>query len=151
MGTPGGADGEVQATRRAGARHEVSTRVTLKALGGPAQPRAAGSLLEGWALNVSVGGIRVILEDRVEPGEEFEAENRLAFISERLRWHLSRHRAPDAQGAGANVADELRGRPLQTRISSPASKDTRGLGLTAPSTMLLRRSSIWGALTSCGR
>ena len=42
-------------------------------------------------------------------GEEFEAENRLAFIAERLCWHLSRRRVPDAPGANANVADELRG------------------------------------------
>ncbi len=82
MGTPGGADGGVHATRRSGARHEVTTRVTLKPLkatatagGGPAHPqRADGALLEGWALNVSKGGIRVILEDKVEPGEEFEVE-----------------------------------------------------------------------------
>jgi len=47
------------------------------------------------------------------PGDEFEAENRLAFITERLCWHLSQHGvskhwASDAQGACANVADELR-------------------------------------------
>jgi hypothetical protein len=46
----------------------VSTRVTLKCVGG-ARGDAA---LDGWALNVSRGGIRVILEDKVEPGEEFE-------------------------------------------------------------------------------
>jgi hypothetical protein len=41
----------------------------------PRRPsRAAGALLEGWALNVSKGGIRVILEEKVEPGEEFEVE-----------------------------------------------------------------------------
>jgi len=44
-----------------------------------------------------------------QPGEEFEAENRLAFIAERLRWHLGRRRVPAAPRAGANVADELRG------------------------------------------
>lgn len=70
-GTPGGA-GDVHATRRSGARHQVSTRVTLKSLGG--HSRAAGAVLEGWALNVSVGGIRVILEEKVEPGEEFDVE-----------------------------------------------------------------------------
>jgi AraC-like DNA-binding protein len=49
------------------------------------------------------------------PGDEFEAENRLAFIAERLRWHLGRRRAPGAgvaggaPGADGNVADELRG------------------------------------------
>ncbi len=55
---------DVHATRRGGARHEVSARVSLKT--------AAGEVLEGWALNVSRGGIRVILEDKVELGAEFE-------------------------------------------------------------------------------
>jgi hypothetical protein len=31
-----------------------------------------GPVLEGWALNISRGGIRVILEDKVDPGAEFE-------------------------------------------------------------------------------
>jgi hypothetical protein len=55
---------DVHATRRGGARHEVTSRVTLKG--------RSGTVLEGWALNVSRGGIRVILEDKVEPGSEFE-------------------------------------------------------------------------------
>jgi AraC-like DNA-binding protein len=44
-----------------------------------------------------------------QQGEEFEAENRLAFIAERLCWHLSRHGGPDAPRANAGAADELRG------------------------------------------
>ncbi len=56
--------GEVHATRRCGARLEVSSRVTLRS--------ASGKVLEGWALNVSRGGVRVILEENVEPGTEFE-------------------------------------------------------------------------------
>ena len=64
-----------------------------------------------------------------QPGEEFEAESRLAFIAERLRWHLgrpgvsqpgvsqpgvsqpgvSRHRDRAALRAGASLADGLRG------------------------------------------
>lgn len=44
-----------------------------------------------------------------QPGGEFEAENRMAFIAERLCWHLSRHRVPAAPRADANVAGELRG------------------------------------------
>jgi AraC-like DNA-binding protein len=44
-----------------------------------------------------------------QPGEEFEAENRLAFITERLRWHLTKRPVPDAPLAGASVAEELRG------------------------------------------
>jgi AraC-like DNA-binding protein len=43
-----------------------------------------------------------------QPGEEFEAESRLAVIAERLGWHLSRRGMPAAPEASANVADELR-------------------------------------------
>jgi len=42
------------------------------------------------------------------PGEEFEAENRLAFIAERLRGHLTRRGDPDATPPDATVADDLR-------------------------------------------
>jgi hypothetical protein len=42
----------------------VSTRVFLR--------DATGATREGWALNVSRGGVRVILEDKVELGSEFE-------------------------------------------------------------------------------
>jgi hypothetical protein len=31
-----------------------------------------GRVLEGWALNVSRGGVRVILEEKVEPGTTFQ-------------------------------------------------------------------------------
>jgi PilZ domain len=50
--------------RRGDPRREVASRVTLKT--------ASGSVLEGWALNVSRGGVRVILEEKVELGAEFE-------------------------------------------------------------------------------
>lgn len=56
--------GEVHATRRGGARLEVSARVTLR--------HDSGKVLEGWALNVGRGGVRVILEEKVEPGSCFE-------------------------------------------------------------------------------
>ncbi|HEX3345665.1 MAG TPA: PilZ domain-containing protein, partial [Polyangiaceae bacterium] len=61
-GTPTGDD--IHATRRGAARHDVSSRVTMKA--------KSGAVLEGWALNVSRGGVRVILEEKVELGSEFE-------------------------------------------------------------------------------
>jgi hypothetical protein len=57
---------DVHATRRGGARHEVSARVSLRPVSG------GGATLEGWALNVSRGGVRVILEDKVDLGSEFE-------------------------------------------------------------------------------
>jgi hypothetical protein len=46
-----------------GARHEASERVVLHA--------AAGDNV-GWALNVSRGGLRVVVEDGVVVGQEFE-------------------------------------------------------------------------------
>jgi PilZ domain len=74
--------GEVHATRRGGARHEVSARVTLRSVrsvgsvgsvpGPDAVEGEEARVLEGWALNVSRGGVRVILEEKVEPGTRFE-------------------------------------------------------------------------------
>jgi hypothetical protein len=57
--------GEVHATRRhgGGARRESADRVVLRGKDGE---------LSGWALNVSRGGVRVILETQVELGDEFE-------------------------------------------------------------------------------
>jgi hypothetical protein len=57
-------------SRRGGARLTVSDRVTFRGLGD-----AAGALREGWALNVSRGGIRAILDEdtgKVELGQEYE-------------------------------------------------------------------------------
>lgn len=59
---PGGDD--VHATRRGGARHDLTARVTLKGPG--------GETFDGWALNISRGGVRVILEDKVELGSEYD-------------------------------------------------------------------------------
>jgi hypothetical protein len=61
-GMPAGPD--VHAMRRGGARHDVTARVLMKGKVGP--------VLEGWALNISRGGLRVILEDKVDLGAEFE-------------------------------------------------------------------------------
>jgi PilZ domain len=58
------AEGDAHGMRRGGPRREVTERVHL--LGGNLKTR------EGWALNVSRGGVRVILEERVELGEEYD-------------------------------------------------------------------------------
>lgn len=50
--------------RRGGARREVTERVKLVAEDGRA--------FEGWALNVSRGGLRAILEDKVTLGQKFD-------------------------------------------------------------------------------
>jgi hypothetical protein len=63
--SPGTMMPEVHATRRAdgGARRELTNRVVL---------RANDTEIIGWALNISRGGIRVILEDSVQLGQEFD-------------------------------------------------------------------------------
>lgn len=55
---------DLHATRRAtgGARRESTDRVFL---------HRGGVQLEGWTLNISRGGVRIILEDKVELGDEF--------------------------------------------------------------------------------
>lgn len=56
---------EIHAQRRAtgGARREATERVTL---------RAPGFETHGWTLNVSRGGMRVIVEEPVTAGAEYE-------------------------------------------------------------------------------
>jgi len=57
--------------RRGEPRREVSDRVSLRRIGGDGHgddDREFG----GWALNLSRGGVRCILEERVELGEEYE-------------------------------------------------------------------------------
>jgi hypothetical protein len=49
--------------RRNEARTETSERVVF---------RRDDKLLDGWALNASRGGVRAILEEKVELGDEFE-------------------------------------------------------------------------------
>lgn len=54
----------VHAMRRGGTRREVTERVTLKS--------EEGQTLEGWALNVSRGGVRAILEEKIVLGQKFD-------------------------------------------------------------------------------
>lgn len=49
--------------RRGGARREVTERVTLQ--------DEKQKVFDGWALNVSRGGLRVILEEKVSLGQKF--------------------------------------------------------------------------------
>src|ERR1700683_3679398 len=51
------------AMRRGGARREGTERVSLKGV---------EHNDEGWALNVSRGGVRAILEEQLQLGEEYE-------------------------------------------------------------------------------
>ncbi len=62
IGVP--AAGGVHAMRRGGARRDISERVYLKGDNGEAH--------EGWALNVSRGGVRAICEERITLGADFD-------------------------------------------------------------------------------
>jgi hypothetical protein len=68
MHSPHEAEPKVHATRRDSARHEISVRVMLTPVG----TSSGSEPLDGWALNVSRGGVRVILESKVDLGAEFE-------------------------------------------------------------------------------
>ena len=50
--------------RRGGARHEVADRVHIVG--------AHMKMRDGWALNISRGGLRALFEEAVELGEEYE-------------------------------------------------------------------------------
>ena len=86
-GVPIAASGS-HAMRRGGARPEVSERVNL--LGPNFKTR------DGWALNVSRGGVRVILEEMVELGEEYQVtvgadESRQLNRRARVVWVQEEH------------------------------------------------------------
>ncbi len=57
-------------------RREVSERVSLKGPGGAS---------EGWSLNVSRGGVRIIVEHRVALGEVYDVSVGLATASPLVR------------------------------------------------------------------
>jgi hypothetical protein len=63
LGVPAAESG-AHAMRRGGPRHVLTERVHLV---GPNL-----KMRDGWALNISRGGVRAILEERVELGEEYE-------------------------------------------------------------------------------
>jgi hypothetical protein len=90
------------ATRRGtgGARREASDRVVL---------RDGTREFEGWTLNVSRGGIRVILEDPVEPGHECEIiigeesgrACRIVWVQDESDGQIAGIQFLDATGGGA--------------------------------------------------
>src|SRR5437763_12051742 len=59
----------VHQMRRGGARREVSERARLRQV---PETATGERVWDGWALNVSRGGVRCILEEKVELGEEYE-------------------------------------------------------------------------------
>ncbi|MEM1029030.1 MAG: PilZ domain-containing protein [Myxococcota bacterium] len=65
----GDGSGPTRARRASGARHSVSDRVVLTSeapSGGPRPPE-----VEGWALNISSGGLRVVVDEPLSVGDAF--------------------------------------------------------------------------------
>lgn len=62
-------------------RREVSERVTLRGAGLHEEGPRQGSVLDGWTLNVSRGGVRVIIERPVALGEVFDVTVGMADAS----------------------------------------------------------------------
>jgi AraC-like DNA-binding protein len=75
-----------------------------------------------------------------QPGEEFEAENRLAFITERLRGHLSRPGQGNPRQLDAGVAQDLR-ELLDTRFREKVTLREASLALHAHPAHLVRMFS----------
>jgi len=113
--SPPGAGESAHGTRRqsGGARREASDRVRLS---------RAGSEVEGWTLNVSRGGVRIIVEDRVELGADYE-------ISLGDEEHLRRpcrvvwvQEEADGQICGVQYLDTNTGPPPPGTVPPPDSK-----------------------------
>jgi AraC-like DNA-binding protein len=73
--------------------------------GGLVGPAVDQPVLFDRALRSRINQLHRVL---ARPGAELEAESRLAFVAERLRWHLSGYPQSPAAAGGAGVAHRLR-------------------------------------------
>jgi len=115
----GSQKGDVHATRRGsgGARKEVTDRVCL---------RAGTAELTGWALNASRGGIRIILEDKVELGSEYDVELASAGADKKRRGRVVWvQEETDGMIVGVEFIDQKpEGEGKPSSGSSPAAEPT---------------------------
>ncbi|APR78320.1 Hypothetical protein A7982_03667 [Minicystis rosea] len=104
-------------TRRAtgGARRNVSYRVSF--FRDPAGADGSPLELPGWALNISRGGLRAIVEDRVDLGEELDVD----IAEEGLR-HRGRivwtQEEPDGMIVGVEFLERLHAAPPGVELDS---------------------------------
>jgi PilZ domain len=97
--------------RQSGARREASDRVRLIGPNGE---------IEGWTLNVSRGGVRIIVEDRVELGNEYDivvGDEDLVRRPCRVVWVQEE---ADGQIAGVQYLDTNTGPPPGPSGAPPA-------------------------------
>ena len=102
-------------TRRAGgARHEVSDRVTF---------HLGDREITGWALNLSRGGLRAIVEDPVELGEGFEIT--IGEAQRRPGQIVWIQEEPDGAIVGVSFRDQEGGVPAEPPPApSPTHRET---------------------------
>jgi hypothetical protein len=114
---PPSATADAHAMRRGGARREAADRVRL--VGANLKHR------EGWALNKSRGGLRVILEEEVSVGETYEVTVGDADAGEDVARIVWVQHEPDGVIAGLEfVFDASRDDPSASLPPPPVS--TRG-------------------------
>jgi hypothetical protein len=96
--------------RQSGARREASDRVRLF---------GTNVEIEGWTLNVSRGGVRVIVEEHLELGKEYEivvGDDELVRRPCRVVWLQEE---ADGQIAGVQFLDTNTGPPPPSPSGSP--------------------------------
>jgi hypothetical protein len=91
----GSSPGPPQRRSIGGSRREASERVTL---------RAGSFEATGWTLNVSRGGVRIVLEDLVERGSHYDITIGDSEVSRRVKVVWVREQA-DGQIVGARFVD----------------------------------------------
>jgi hypothetical protein len=106
--------------RTSGARVEASERITL---------RAEGFETRGWTLNVGRGGVRVVLEERIETSREYELFFSDDATGRRVQVAWSQEQA-DGQIAGLKYLDVEAAPNPEGNLSS----DPPGDEPTAPGT-----------------
>ena len=119
--------------RRGGARREVTERVTLRSDDGKTHDGKTPKILEGWALNVSRGGVRAILEEKVTLGQTFEVSigtdevqtrpGRVVWVQEEPERRDRRRRVHRrAGGVGHPQVRSAASRRLRIESGRPASR-----------------------------
>ncbi|MFT3770945.1 MAG: PilZ domain-containing protein [Minicystis sp.] len=101
--------------RAGGARRNVSYRVSF--FRDPAGDGRSPTEIPGWALNISRGGLRAIVEDRVELGEELDID----IAEEGLR-HRGRivwtQEEPDGMIVGVSFLERLTEPPAGVELDA---------------------------------
>jgi PilZ domain len=113
---PPQADVHGQRWSSGGARREASERVVL---------RAAGYESSGWTLNVSRGGVRLIVESQVELGREYELwigdeqsalrrRGRVVWVQDEADGQIAGIQYLDVEGAVPPSAPTAAGKPVRS-------------------------------------